>query len=383
MDVIDRIGAVRLWVAAFLASVVGLAGGSILAHRSVYDGFIWRYFWGPVAADAHNAQCAINDGQSVSYVPSDAASTACNAVPSDAFVATPGYTAVSEVGYMIVGLFFLVGVLLLLRRLNLGHNRNLFFGLVPFMLFGGVLRVVEDANDHLMTTEGVEAVISYPANTLLISPVIYFTVFFVTLAALLVSVALSRRNYVDSYPKTLGLIGSVLFVLTFASLVIVSVMRDSVGFYPEFLLVTVGLASGIAYGIYWLADRFAPEINSGTGYIGLLVVWSHAIDGVANVLASDWSDVFGLPFGYVPKHPANATVISITDSVLPASVTDVIGTSWPFLLIKIVVAVAIVWLFTDDFMEESPRYAIVMLMAIAAVGLGPGTRDMIRATFGI
>jgi uncharacterized membrane protein len=69
--------------------------------------------------------------------------------------------------------------------------------------------------------------------------------------------------------------------------------------------------------------------------------------------------------------------------VFPASVTGVIGSSWPFLIVKMVVALAIVWLFTDEFMDESPRYAIVLLMAIAAVGLGPGTRDMIRATFGI
>lgn len=381
MDVIDRFGAVRLWVAAFVASVVGFAAGSVLAPRTVYDGFIWRYFWGPVAADAHGAQCAVNDGSSVTYGYSDAV---CNNPPSDAFVATPGYTAVSEVGYMIVGLFFLVGVFLLLRRLHLGHNRNLFFGLVPFMLFGGVLRVVEDANNRLMEdTVAGEAFISYPENTLLISPVIYFTVFFITLGALLVSVALSRRDYVESYPRTLGIIGTVLFVVTFAGLVIVSVLRDSVGFYPSFLVVTVGLASAIAYGIYWLADRFAPEINSGTGYIGLVVLWSHAIDGVANVLASDWWDVFGLPFGYSPKHPANATIISITEAVFPASVTGAIGSSWPFLLIKMVVALGIVWLFTDEFMDESPRYAIVLLMAIAAVGLGPGTRDMIRATFGI
>jgi uncharacterized membrane protein len=380
MDVIDRFGAARVWIAAFLASVAGLVGGSVLAHRTVYDGFIWRYFWGPVAADAHNAQCAINDGESITYGYGNAI---CNAAPADAFVATPGYTAVSEVGYMIVGLFFLLGILVLLRRLHLGRNRNLFYGLVPFMLFGGALRVVEDANDHLMSTEGADAVISYPANTLLISPVIYFTVFFITLAALLGSVALSRRDYVESYPKTLGIIGTILFVLTFASLVIVSVLRDSVGFYPSFLLVTVGLASAIAYGIYWLADSFTPEINSGTGYIGLIVLWAHAIDGVANVLASDWWKVFGLPFGYQPKHPANATIISITETVFPASVTGVIGSSWPFLLVKMVVAVAIVWLFTDEFIDESPRYSIVLLMAIAAVGLGPGSRDMIRATFGI
>ncbi|MCU4717211.1 DUF63 family protein [Halapricum hydrolyticum] len=382
MDVIDRTGPARAWLATFFASVVALAAGSVLAPRQVYDGFIWRYFWGPVYADAHNARCAVNDGGSVSLESGQAACS--NAADQGLVVAEPGYTLVSEVGYMIVGLFFLIGILLLLRQLHLGRNRNLFFGLVPFMLFGGALRVVEDANNWLaQSAHGGEQLIGYPLNTLLISPLIYFTVFFLTLAALLVSVWLSRNDFVESYPPVLGAIGSVLFVVTFSGLVAASVLEESIGQYPAFLLVTVGLATGIAYALYWLADRFAPEINSGTGYIGLVVLWAHAIDGVANVLASDWWDAFGLPFQYVPKHPANATIISVTETVFPSSVTSVIGTSWPFLLVKMAVALAIVWLFNDEFIDENPRYAIVLLMAIAAVGLGPGTRDMIRATFGI
>ncbi|QSG08119.1 putative membrane protein [Halapricum desulfuricans] len=378
MDVIERIGPARAWLATFVAGVVALAGGSVLAPRRVYDGFIWQYFWGPVYADAHNAQCAVNDGGSVSIPES------CSAASDQGLiVAEPGYTLVSEVGYMIVGLFFLIGILLLLRRLHLGRNRNLFFGLVPFMLFGGALRVVEDANNWLADAAGTEQIIGYPLNTILISPLIYFTVFFLTLAALLVSVWLSRNGFVESYPPVLGAIGTVLFVVTFSGLVVISVLEESVGQYPAFLLVTVGLATGIAYGLYWLADRFAPEINSGTGYIGLVVLWAHAIDGVANVLASDWWEAFGLPFQYVPKHPANATIISVTETVVPASITSVIGTSWPFLLVKMVVALGIVWLFNDEFIDENPRYAIILLMGIAAVGLGPGTRDMLRATFGI
>lgn len=380
MDVIDRIGPARAWLAAFVASVLALAGGSLLAPRRVYDGFIWEYFWGPVYADAHNAQCAINDGGSITTAGGGACSTAAR---EGLVVAEPGYTLVSEVGYMLVGLFFLVGIWTLLRRLHLGRNRNLFFGLVPFMLFGGALRVVEDANNWLADTAGAEQIIGYPFNTLIISPLIYFTVFFLTLAALLGSVWLSRNDVVESYPPVLGAIGTVLFVVTVSGLVIVSVLEESVGQHPAFLLVTVGLATGIAYALYWLADRFAPEINSGTGYMGLVVLWAHAIDGVANVLASDWWETFGLPFQYVPKHPANATIISVTETVVPASVTSVIGTSWPFLLVKMVVALGIVWLFNEEFLDENPRYSVVLLMAIAAVGLGPGTRDMIRATFGI
>jgi uncharacterized membrane protein len=39
--------------------------------------------------------------------------------------------------------------------------------------------------------------------------------------------------------------------------------------------------------------------------------------------------------------------------------------------------------FDDAIFEESPRFAVLLLVAIVAVGLGPGTRDMLRATFGI
>jgi uncharacterized membrane protein len=51
--------------------------------------------------------------------------------------------------------------------------------------------------------------------------------------------------------------------------------------------------------------------------------------------------------------------------------------------VKLVVALAVVWIFDEQIFEDNPRYAILLLVAIVAVGLGPGTRDMIRATFGI
>jgi uncharacterized membrane protein len=381
MDIIDRIGPVRAWLGTLAAGILVFGGGSLVATQTVWDRFVWRYFWGPVYADAHNAQCAIKDGGSLS-LGGAGFELSCATAAESAIVVTPGYTAVSEVGYMIVGLFFLIGIYLLLDRLNLGQDREMFFALVPFLLFGGVLRVIEDANDFVFAQTG-DMVISYPTNTLLISPVIYFTVAGLTFAALIGSVSLSRRDIVDSYSRTLGAVGTLLLVVTAAALIILATTNDDVGIYPLFLLATVGLASGLAYGIYAAVDRFAPEVNAGTGYIGLVVLWAHAIDGVANVLASDWTDALGVPFAYTPKHPANAVIINVTESVQPASLTAAIGTSWPFLVVKLAVALGIVWLFSEEFMDESPRYSLILLVAIAAVGLGPGTRDMVRATFGI
>ena len=369
----------RAWLATLVAGLVTLVGGSIAFTRTVWDGFVWQYFWGPVYADAHKATCAIKDG-GLSLENSQPACVA--AERGGAIVAEPGYTVVSEVGYMVAGLFFVIGVYLLLRRLDIDLDRSLFFALVPFMLFGGALRVVEDATDAA-STAGVEPAIGYPLNTLFISPIIYFTVFGVTLVALLASLDLADREVIASAERTLGYLGAGVLSLTIGYLGYLGLTVEYVGFYPQVVVLTLGLATLFAYGVYAVADRVAPSINGGTGTVGLVVLWGQAVDGVANVLISDWADAIGLPISYSPKHPANAFIIDVTQTILPAGVLETIGASWPFLLVKLAFPLAIVWLFNETFIEEQPRYSYLLLVAVVAVGLGPGSRDMMRAALGI
>jgi len=381
MQVTERIDTGRAWTATALAGIAALVLGSLVFYDTVYRGFVWHYFWGPVYADAHNAVAAVHRGDSVELLYNEVARQ--QAVAAGQVVAEPGYTLVSEVGYMVVLLFGLIGVLQLIRRLDVGTDRNLFFALIPFMLFGGALRVVEDANDAV--PEGVSQAVSYPLNALIISPIIYFTVFFLTLASLLVTIRLRREGYVETYARPMAAVGSAFFLVTFGYLVVLSFSVDYVDFYPQVLLSVVAIATLLSGGIYLGVDRYRPEINAGTGLIGLVVLWGHAIDGVANVVAADWLGALGLPAAirYSPKHPANAFIIGVAETILPASVISSLGSSWPFLLVKLAVALAVVWIFDRAIFEESPRYALLLLTAIVAVGLGPGTRDMIRATFGI
>ncbi|WP_136689910.1 DUF63 family protein [Halorhabdus amylolytica] len=369
----------RAWLATFAAGIVAVVGGSIAFTRTVWDGFIWQYFWGPVYADAHKAACAIKDGG----LSLENSQTACVAAErGGAIVAEPGYTIVSEVGYMVVGLFFVIGVYLLLRRLDIGLDRSMFFALVPFMLFGGALRVVEDATDAAASV-GVEPAIDYPLNTLFISPVIYFTVFGVALASLLASVELANRGVVVSAERTLGYVGVTVLSITIGYLGFLGFTVEYVGFYPQVVILTLGLATLFAYGVYAAADRVAPSINNGTGAVGLVVLWGQAVDGVANVLISDWAGAIGLPISYSPKHPANAFIIDVTQTILPAGILEATGASWPFLLVKLAFPLAIVWLFSEEFIEEQPGYSYLLLVAVVAVGLGPGSRDMLRAALGI
>ncbi|SIR23027.1 Uncharacterized membrane protein [Haladaptatus litoreus] len=366
----------RTWAGAVAAAIVALVGGALAFPKQVYDGFIWHYFWGPVVADAKNAPCAVREGGTTRFV-SDAGT--CATLPEP--VAEPGYTLVSEIGYAVTLIIALVGLVFLLRRLGIGRDKSLFYALFPFMLFGGALRVVEDADNALQQVGG--GAIPFPWNTLIISPIIYFTVFAITLLAVVVSVTAARRGILGGYEYSLAGIGTLALAATIGYLFYLTVTTEAVGFYPQ-ILVVVLVGATVVTALTWMAiERFEPGINAGTGAIGAVVIWGHAVDGVANVAVLDWALELGLAGEYTAKHPVNQGIVDITSSVLPSSITSVIGTAWPFLLVKIVAAVAVVWVFDEQIFEESPRYAILLLIAILAVGLGPGTRDMLRAAFGI
>lgn len=377
----DRLGlsisAGQAWVLTAVVALVVLVGGVLAVPRLVYDRFIWQYFWGPIYADAHTAACAVREGGTVRLL---GAEGCAQAVTTGKIVAEPGYTLVSEAGYAVILIFMLAGVLFLLRQLDVGHDRRLFFALVPFMVFGGALRVVEDATDAAVT-----AGIGYPFNTLIISPIIYVVVFLITLAALLVTITLSRREILDQYTPPLAGIGTAAFLLSvgYIGALVLGSTNTKGEFYPQFTGVVVMLSILIAGGVYLAVDRHAPWVNAGTERMGLVVFFGQILDGVANVIAADWATSLGLPGNYDPKHPINQLIIDSTKSVLPASATEIIGSAWPFLLVKVIAAVAVVSLFDERIFEENPRYALLLLVAIVAVGLGPGTRDMLRATFGI
>ena len=375
---IDEYGPARLWVGSFVGLILVTVGAVVAMPTRVWDRFLWQYFWGPVYADAKAASCAVmtDSGPEALYQGCAAA------IQSGQIVAEPGYTIVSEVGYMLILVYMLAGVYLLLERLDIARDPNLYFALVPFMLLGGALRVVEDGTDRAVEA-GVAPLLEYPLSSLIISPVIYGTTFLLTLLSLLGAIALQRRGIIDSYYRATAGIGVTFVVVTLTYLTFGAVTTDYSTLYPSVVVTTVAIASGLSYALYWLFDAYAPEVNGGTGYIGLLVIWGHAIDGVANVLLADWLDLLQVPLTYYPKHPANAFIIATTETLQPAGLTAAIGTSWPFLLVKLGVASLVVWLFNDEFIDESPRYALLLLVAVTAVGLGPGTRDMLRATFAI
>jgi uncharacterized membrane protein len=380
MELYDDIDPARAWLTAFVGGVVVVVAAAVAFPRRVADGFLWRYFWGPVDADAHGATCAVRSGGATERLSSPSACAA-----ADGIVAQPGYTTVSTVTYAVVLVFMLVGVLLLLRKLEIEMSRRFYFALFPFMLLGGALRVVEDVNATLLS-EGLGTFVSFPAVALIISPFIYFVMFAFTLAALVATVTLERRGALDAFEPALAAAGTAGLAATFAVLTYASATREIIAFNPLFLSIVVVGATAIA-ALFWVGtEQFAPAINEGTGRMGILVVWGHSVDGVANVLSLDWGPQL-VGQSYTSKHVVNEATVRYTERLYDllgyGGLEEAIGSAWPFLLIKVSAAVAVVWVFDRQIFEESPRYAYLLLIAILAVGLGPGTRDTLRATLGI
>ncbi|MFP8952509.1 DUF63 family protein [Natrialbaceae archaeon A-arb3/5] len=373
-ELIERYGPARIWAVTVVVLAAAVTAAAVAFPQRVYVDIIWQYYWGPVVADAHGwNQVAWAGGEQIN---------ANTAGPDDGPTASPGYTFVSYAGYVPTLILFVVGIVLLIQRLEIERYRAGFYALFPFMLFGGALRVVEDANVAAFRDTG-ELAIELPWSGFLISPLIYFTVFLITLIAVVVSIWLDRNDYLSGYEYPLAAIGTGLLAVTVGYLGYVAATEPYATFYPWLLLTTL-VGATLATAITWYGiERFAPNINRGTRYMGLVVIWAHAVDGVANVIGLDWAVAFGHAQNLAPKHPVNEAIVNVTGSVLPPEIAEITGAAWPFLLVKLAAAVVVVWIFDETIFEESPRYAILLMITVVAVGLGPGTRDMLRATFGV
>ena len=130
--------------------------GVFLFPRVFYDNWIWKYYWGPVVADSLNSAhgTAIFNG----------------------IKANEGYTIVSELTYGIILIIALYYIYLLLKKLKIKVDWYFALSLLPFILFGPTMRVLEDTGFF-----------DEPWVYLFISPFIYiFIAFFAILFLIIV-----------------------------------------------------------------------------------------------------------------------------------------------------------------------------------------------------
>jgi uncharacterized membrane protein len=319
----------QLWLAAVLVPATALVVGAIALPDLVYDRFLWRYFWGPVVADAQNVGSVRHGG----------------------VLARPGYTLVSEAGYAYTLIVALLGLVRLLDHLDVGNSPSFFFGLVPFGFLGGALRVVEDTG-----------AVDWPLNVLLISPIIYFTMFGATVLLLVGAIVLERRGAVERYEVPLAAAGGVAFAAVLAFLLAHGLGSTTVIWWVP--VSVLALATAVWAAVWFPVDRSLPEVTAVTGGMGAVLLWAHLLDAASTSIGISY-------LNYGEKHPVVRMMM------------DAAGTIWVFVPVKAAVVLLILWSFDERFFEEYERLPYMLLVGVLAVGLGPGTRNTLRATIGV
>ena len=318
-----------LWLAAFFVPIAVVVLGSLVRPDIFYDRFFWKYLFGPIVADSQGSTAELPSG----------------------VTATPGYTLVSSAVYAYYLLLSVVGSVEVLDWFEVGDTTSFFYALIPYGFLGGALRVVED-------TGSLESPLSY----FFISPTIYITMFVFTAVVFVASVYADREDFIGDYAKPVAGAGVLASVSVAAYLVYFGMTEASIRLWIP--AVVLGAAT-LIFAVIWLAlSRFAPEANEGTGTMGAVLLWGHLLDAFSTVVGVEY-------LGYSEKQPVVDSIISLT------------GTTYTFVVVKAGIVLLRIYAFDERFFDDFRRLPYFLLVAVLAVGLGPGTRNTLRMTLGI
>lgn len=390
-----------LFFGIFLGVILIIIVGYLLAPTLIYDQWIWKYYWGPIVADA--------SGHPVSY---------------NGVIAQEGYTIISEITYGIILIFALYGLYKFLKKLDIKVDWYFCLALLPYILFGPVTRVLEDANYF-----------SEPLVFWFISPLIYLQTTIYVLIFLFLGYFLQKKAYQQR--KTLFLLIFIFFfmdgvytlswifgirfgisliepsffyllsVLSFLPLlyriikkqimtvntvvfsgglfivlpcffligrwIIGDKWSDSYGSYLNVFLLVMSLVFVIVTAVYLLAWvlRKHETIAVYKYPLNLSMLAGHLIDGITSYISIYDPLQMGLP-SYIEKHPASTGIMEL----------------WPplFPVIKFLLILMVIYLFDNVYKKELGRYTrLVNLLKIGIfiLGISPGLRDLLRVTIGV
>jgi len=255
--------------------------------------------------------------------------------------------ALPPLPYLFALLLALATVGFLLSRRSPPVTERLVLAATPWMVLGSALHVLY-ALETLPT----------PIRPLAGTPAVYLTVAVLAGATWLGAAATTRDT-----PTLVGAVGAALFLPVVAAVGAVGVARGSLRLGPAVgILVGTG---GLTVPTWLLLRRVRPSV-SVTGRLGALAVLGHALDGVSTAVGIDL-------LGFGERTPLSAVIIDFAAS-LPTA--DLLGSGWLFVLVKLVVAGAVVALLTET-VREAPTEGRLLLGFVAAVGLGPGVHNVL------
>ncbi|HOD85253.1 MAG TPA: DUF63 family protein [Methanoculleus sp.] len=257
------------------------------------------------------------------------------------------YTLVDTLTYALI---LIAAVYLLyrgLRRYGIAIDDELVLATLPYVVFGGLLRVVEDTG-----------MITSDLRFLLITPLIFFVVALIAGVALFGGKIAENAGIVSRYSKVYAGVGIAGSFLSGAALVWFGLTETTIALGVLAAILTLAAVSSLAL---WAFMAYALNWGYVSNILYKLLIFGHMLDASATSYGIDLH-----PVHYVEQHVVGGALIDAT------------GTAFSMFLLKFAVIVPAVYVLELYRREGDTGFWHLILLAMIVVGMAPGIRDLTR-----
>ncbi|MDD4253843.1 MAG: DUF63 family protein [Methanofollis sp.] len=257
------------------------------------------------------------------------------------------YTIVDTLTYALILIFSVWLVYRGLRRFGIEVDRRFVLSTIPFVVLGGLLRVVEDTG-----------MIMSDARILLITPIIFFVVFFITVIALFLSRILEVKGLVADSIRVYGWIGIALSAATALLLLGWGAVNTRIDLV---VLIAIPAMAAVSTAAVWGFLRYVLHWEYVADPLYTLLIAGHMLDASATSFGIDLH-----PMAYVEQHVVGSHLIEWT------------GTAFSMFPLKLAVIIPAIYVLEMYRKEGNPAFWHLVILAMIVVGMAPGIRDMMR-----
>ncbi|MGD1004433.1 MAG: DUF63 family protein [Methanoregulaceae archaeon] len=264
------------------------------------------------------------------------------------------YNVVDTLTYAII---LVIGVYLLYRWMSqsswlsdIGFKIDTRFILatLPYVVLGGVLRVIQDTG-----------MIKGDVQFLLVTPLIYFVLFFYTLGMLFLSRYITMQGLTKNFLTFYTIIG--IFSVFTVSLILLAWGLKNTTVDPKIFGIILAMAITTSIAV-WACMRYILSWNYVTEPLYLTLIFGHMLDASATSFGID----FHPSLHYIEEHVVGSGLIQLT------------GTGFVMFPLKLLVIFPAIYIMELYRKEANQAFWHLVLLAMIVVGLAPGIRDMIR-----
>ena len=257
------------------------------------------------------------------------------------------YTIVDTLTYALILICAVYLVYRWLKKTGIDIDQEFIVSTIPFVVLGGLLRVVEDTG-----------IIPRPWNVILVTPIIFFVVFFITISLLVIARTLEKHGLIASYTRGYAAGGVVACVITAAVLAYFGITETRIAFG---VLATILAMAAVSSAAVWSLLRYGLRWSFTDDILYKLLIFGHMLDASATSFGIDLHELT-----YVEVHVVGSHLIEAT------------GTAFSMFALKLAVIIPAIYVLEMYRKEGNSQLWHLILLAMIVVGMAPGIRDMVR-----